>query len=149
MKDKAKNLLEKLGSMDIKQYARIRALNKLSENPDISSIGYDSKTNPRIESNEKKNIGKIMRGTEEVGISPTEEGGKWKELKVKPFSGNEIPNELSLYKLSGKSPSEFKKYFRNAETGRTGLQAKREQSKAAMPFSAKTMIQKYLKVKKS
>ena len=67
--------------------------------------------------------------------------------KVKPFSGNEIPNELSLYKLSGKSPSEFKKYFRNAETGRTGLQAKREQSKAAMPFSAKTMIQKYLKVK--
>ena len=147
MKDKAKSLLEKISSTDLKKYARERALNKLAENPDISSIGYDSKIDPRINTKAKKNIGKIMRGTEEVGISPADEGGKWKELKVKPWTKDEIPNELSLYKLSGNSPSEFKKYFRNAETGRTDSQAKREQSKIAMPSSAKTMIQKYLKTK--
>ena len=147
MKDKSKSLLEKIGKIDISQYAKLRALSKLSDNPDISSIGYDSKRDSSIPQSKKKNLAGIMKGTEQVGISPTEEGGKWKELKVKPRTRNEIPKELSLYHLSGNSPSEFKKYFRNAETGRTDSQAKREQSKAAMPFSAKTMIQKYLKIK--
>jgi hypothetical protein len=43
MKDKAKNLLDKLGSMDIKQYARIRALNKLSEKVPRLSFGSNWK----------------------------------------------------------------------------------------------------------
>lgn len=147
MRNKAKSLLDKIGSKDSTFYAKIRALSKLSENPDTRSIDYDNKQSPVISKNKKSNLAKIMKGTEEVGKSPTEEGGKWKELKIFSRVKQDIPKELSLYSLSKNSPTEFKKYFRDAETGRTDMQAKREQSKAAMPTSAKSMIQKYLKIK--
>jgi hypothetical protein len=82
--DKARKLLIKGNSMDVKPYARIRALMKLSGEADLSSIGYDSKVDSNLKSgkNIKAKISKIVKGTEEVGKSPTESGGKWKELKL-------------------------------------------------------------------
>jgi hypothetical protein len=55
--------------------------------------------------------------------------------------------EHNNYESIGLSPTEFKTYFRDSETGRGGGSMKSEQSKKAMPFSAKSMIQKYLKSK--
>lgn len=146
MKQTSQKLLNILTSENKSQYAKIRALEKLSGISDISSLGYDSKINNTPSAPSLKLIGNIMKGLEEAGTSPTEEGGKWKELKVNLLNKNKTKNP-SLFSLLGESPSGFKKYFRNAEIGRTDSQAKREQSKVAMPGSAKIMIQKYLKIK--
>ena len=147
--DKARKLLIKGNSMDVKPYERIRALMKLSGEADLPSIGYDSKVDSNLRSgkNIKAKISKIVKGTEEVGKSPTESGGKWKELKLLARAIKTPEMESSIYKSIGLSPTEFKTYFRDSETGRGGGSMKSEQSKKAMPFSAKSMIQKYLKSK--
>jgi hypothetical protein len=147
--DKARKLLMKGNSMDVKPYARLRALIKLSEDADLPSLGYDSKVDSNLKSgkNIKAKISKIVTGTEEVGKSPTESGGKWKELKLLARAIKTPEMESSIYKSIGISPTDFKNYFRDAETGRNQESKKSEQSKKAMPFSAKSMIQKYLKSK--
>lgn len=122
-------LFDKLHSPGISKKARIKALENLGKQIDLSSLDYDYQGALQAGmvpdsrghwDNKFKRLSHITAGTDSIYSNPVTPAGEWSQLEKPLPTGEEWKFTPSLYQRLRIPKEEYQRYFKEAESGKGG-----------------------------